>query len=72
MTKSENLIAGDIINNGFYDIELIERPRWNDTHNRWFARGYRWLKTRKAWEAKPRLYGWDGDPLPPHMGSWRA
>lgn len=52
------LKAGDVVNNGFYDIQLIETPRWNDTHNRWMCRGYRWVKTRARWEAKFRLYGW--------------
>lgn len=53
------ITTGTIINNGVYHIELIEAPRWNDTHNRWVARGYRWVPSRKGWEAKPKLYGWD-------------
>lgn len=50
---------GNIVDNGFFKIQLIETPRWNDERGRWFARGYRWLKTRQCWEAKPKLYGWD-------------
>lgn len=55
------ITAGTVINNGFYLIELIEDPRWDETHNRWMARGYRWLPSRKQWWAKPKLYGWDED-----------
>lgn len=58
MTLTTDLKPGDVVNNGFYDIQLIEIPRWNDTHRRWMARGYRWVPTNNAWEAKPKLYGW--------------
>ncbi len=52
------LNVGDIVDNGFYRIQLIEVPRWNDEKGRWFARGYRWLKSSERWEPKPKLYGW--------------
>lgn len=68
---SQLLMAGDIINNGFYDIMLLDRPRMND-NGRWSAKGRRWVPSAKKWQDKVATYGWEGDPLPPHMGSWRA
>lgn len=52
-----DLMPGNVINNGFFDIEITETPRWNDTHNRWLVHGYRFVTSRSTWDAKCKLYG---------------
>lgn len=55
--KASDLKPGNIINNGFYDIEITSIPTWNGTHERWLVYGYRFVPSRNAWDSKCKLYG---------------
>jgi hypothetical protein len=60
---NETLGPGDIINNGHYDVRLVEAPY--QCEDGWRARGVRWVPSRKAWQDKVAVYGWRGEPSAP-------
>jgi hypothetical protein len=55
---SAELKPGDIINNGHYYVRLDETPRQQDD-GRWAAYGVRYIRSRRTWDTKRKLYGWN-------------
>lgn len=48
-------------------IKLAEPPRWNDYHKRWYAAGYRWIKSRQSFSGNCLLHNfktYELDALP--------
>jgi hypothetical protein len=37
-------------------LKIIEEPRWNDYHKRWYAAGYRFIKSRATFSGNCLLH----------------
>lgn len=37
-------------------IKTTEAPRWSEYHKRFYAWGYRWIKTKKHWSSNQLLH----------------
>lgn len=62
----DSIKSGDVINNGSYDILLVEDPHYNEAMGRWACKGRRWLTSRRVWQDRVETYGWTLARAPKH------
>ena len=51
------MTKGTVVNNGHFLITLTEDAVMTEDGDRWYAKGRRWVPSRKDWESTAKKYG---------------